>query len=104
MEKTTIVELGDVLGRPRFKMSLPLPLRIGDQLQLKLKLNRINKGRSEQISFFGVVRVTAVWFDVSHQFLVVDCVGKAPHWQAVKKQPPQGIKLGPARHEKVILK
>jgi hypothetical protein len=98
----TIVELADVSGKPKVKMDLPSPMRIGDKVQLHFHLSRQNGGRSEVLDVSGEFRVRSVGFDASsgtaRQVLSVETLGATPNWKAVKKSSlPPPRKLGPAR-------
>ena len=108
MQTATLVELGDVAGRPRVKMALPVPLRIGDRLHLAFTLRRAHGGRSEVLDVSGDFRVTNIAFDASNgparQILAVESAGKAPVWRAVKRTaPPSERKLGPTRFPRTVL-
>jgi hypothetical protein len=101
MNPATLVEMSDVVGRPKVKMTLPVPLRIGDRIHLAFQLRRVNGGRSEVLDISGDFRITAVSFDASNgptrQILAVESAGKAPTWRAVKTVPAPERKLGPTR-------
>ena len=97
MTPTTLVELSDVDGKPQAKMDLPSPLRIGDRLKLRFKLQRMNGGRSEVLEVSGEFRVASVSFDEgSRQVLSVEATKKAPSWVAVKRRAEAPRKLAPA--------
>lgn len=108
MNPATIVELGDVAGRPRVKMTLPVPLRIGDRIRLAFCLRRTNGGRSEVLDVSGDYRVTSVSFDASdgppRQMLEVESAGKAANWRAVKRTSsvPER-RLGPTRFPRTVV-
>lgn len=101
MTPASIVELGDVQGKPRMKMDLPSPMRIGDRVKLHARLSRQNGGRSEVLDISGDFQVRSVSFDASdglpRQLLVVESSAVAPVWKAIKRGPPSTRKLGPAR-------
>ncbi len=104
MVPASIVELADVSGKPRVKMGLPSPLRVGDKIQLRLHLTRQVGGRSEVLDVSGEFQVRTVAFDVStgvaHQILSVNSGETTPAWKAVKKGALPSTaprKLGPAR-------
>lgn len=102
MHPLTIIELSDVAGLPRVKMTLPVPMRQGDHVRLKFQLQRKNGGRNEVLSVSGDFRVTRALFDLSgdlpRQILSVESTGKAPAWRAVKGvQTPPRRPLGPTR-------
>jgi hypothetical protein len=86
----TIIELSEVTGRPKVRQDLPGPLRIGDRIRLAFSIERRKGGRTEVLSVQGEFRVSAIGFDtvsgVPKQCLQVDALGKAPSWQAIKKQ------------------
>lgn len=107
MTPATIVELGDVTGRPKVKMDLP-PMRIGDRVQLRCRLARKNGGRNEVLDVVGEFRVTTTSLDASsgtaRQLLVVESTGVAPAWRAVKKDSlPPPRRLGPARVRPMVI-
>jgi hypothetical protein len=104
MLQLSIVELGDVADRPKAKLTLPVPLRLGERLHLAFILRRQKGGRSEILEVYGEYRVTAVGFTVDYQHLIVEAVGMAPSWRAIKREPTPGRKLGPTRHPRTALK
>lgn len=87
----TIVELLDVKDRPRARMSLPGPLRVGDRIKIRLRLQRRKDGRTFQLDLDDEVRVTSVSFDATRspalQVLAVECIGAVPAWKAVRNPP-----------------
>lgn len=95
----TVVQLSDVTGQPKAKLDLPGPLRIGDPVALRFRLERQNGGRFEVLEVDHRFRVSAIGVDASsspqRQLLSLDSVEKAPTWRAVKK-PSTGPKLGKA--------
>ncbi len=99
MNPPTIVELADVSGKPRVKMDLPSPLRLGDKVRLAFKLQRKNDRRTEVLTVSGDFRVASVGFDSSggptRQLISVEAVGKAPAWQSVKNIPTVSRKFPP---------
>lgn len=103
MKPATIVELADVSGKPKVKMDLPSPLRLGDRLQLHFKLTRQNGGRSELLEVHGEFRVSTVSFENARQLLSVDAIGTAPVWRAVKKSAVMPRKLSPARVPPMVI-
>ena len=107
MTSATIVELEDVAGKPRVKMDLPSPLRIGDKLTFNFRVARQHTGRSEVLDVKGEFRVSQVSFDVTsgpaRQILVVVSNGVPPAWRAVKKASPPSRKLGPAKAPRMAL-
>lgn len=97
----SVIQLMDVTGQPRAKLDLPGPLRLGDPLALKLKLEREHGGRHEVLEVTHRFRVAAVGVDTTsrgpqRQLLALDSVDKAPTWRAVKKAPYVARKLGKA--------
>jgi len=108
MHPATLVELSDVAGHPKVKMTLPVPLRIGDRIHLAFQLRRTTGNRREVLDVSGDFRVTSVSFDASagpaRQILVVESAGTAPAWRAVKRpaQAP-GRQLGPTRFPRSVV-
>ena len=101
MNPSTIVELSDVSGKPKARMSLPSPMRVGDRIQLRYRLTRQTGGRDEVLDVNGEFRVQTVSFDASsgtpRQILSVSSTDVSPSWKAVKKTSGLARKLGPAR-------
>jgi hypothetical protein len=97
----TTAELSDVNGRPKVRLDLPGPLRHGDPVALKLKLQRRSNGRTEVLEINHKFLITAVGFDGTtqppRQLLSLDTAGKPPVWQSVKTQAPSSRVLGPTR-------
>jgi hypothetical protein len=96
----SVVQLEDVNGKPKAKLDLPGPLRLGDPVALRFKLERQHAGRTEILEVDHKFRVTAVGVDASswpqRQLLALDSVDKAPTWRAVKKPPSVARRLGKA--------
>lgn len=96
----TLLELSDVVGKPKVKLDLPGPLRIGDRVRLSFRLRRQNSGRSEVLEVFGEFRVQAMGLDFAQtakrQVVSVTSSDDAPHWKAVKKQPEWRRTVPPA--------
>ena len=108
MTPATLVEMGDVADKPKVKLDLPSPLRIGDRLQLRFRLARMNGGRSEVLDVQGEFQVRSVSFDASsgsaRQIISVESTGAAPSWKAVKKSSlPPPRKLGPAKVPRMVI-
>jgi hypothetical protein len=102
MTPATIIELADVPGKPKAKLDLPSPLRIGDKVRLHFRLTRQTGGRPEVLDVSGEYQIRSVGFDtsegVARQLLSVETTGVAPSWKAVKKTSlPPPRKMGPAR-------
>ena len=88
MQPLSVIELADVPGKPKARMALPVPLRVGDRLALKFKLQRQTGGRTEVLTVDGEFRVgTMIIAQDGRQTLSVESVSKAPSWKAVKKPP-----------------
>lgn len=102
MVPTSIVELSEVTGRPRVKMTLPYPLQHGSRVALNFRLQRENSGRHEVLEVTGDFRVESVSYG-EHQTLSVQAVGKVPTWRSVKKLPPVARVLAPARSQPVAI-
>jgi hypothetical protein len=103
MIPASIVELADVLGKPKVKMDLPSPMRIGDKVKLRFHLSRQNGGRSEVLDVNGDFQVRGVSFEMARQCLSVESLGAAPAWRAVKKTLSPVRKLGPARVPPMVI-
>lgn len=102
MTLTTLVELSDVSGKPKVKLALPAPLRLGDPVRLRFRLRRQNVGRTEVLDVDGPFRVTTVGFDAAggppRQVLTVESAsGLSPTWKAIKKEAPAARRMAPAR-------
>lgn len=100
MTTTTRIKLDNVNGQPNVLLGgVPSPLRIGDPLGLRFKLDRHSNGRTELLEVDGQFRVTAVGFDLAaypcRQLLTVEALGKPPTWVSVKRRAPRGP-LAPA--------
>lgn len=97
----TLLELSDVTGKPKVKLDLPAPLRVGERIRLAFHLRRHNGGRSEVLEVNGEFKVTAIGLDLAiyphRQILTIDSVGVVPHWKAVKRRGPISRVLPPAR-------
>lgn len=101
----SIVKLSDVRGEPTAKLDLPAPLRIGDPLGLKFRIERRNGGRTEELVVDGQFRVSAVGIDTANgtqrQLLSVEAAyGKPPVWRSVKTRSEPPRRLSPARFPK----
>jgi hypothetical protein len=96
----SVLKIADVSGEPKVKLDLPGPLRNGDLVALKFRLERKNGGRYEVLDVNGRFRVTAVGFDASlaphKQLLSVEAADVAPAWVAVKKPATVPRRLSPA--------
>lgn len=98
----SIVKLGEVNGEPKVKLSLPGPLRVGDPLGLKFRIERENNGRSEVLEVDGQFRVEAVGIDnatvPAKQLLSVAVAPgvKVPVWRSVKRRRHGSRRLSPA--------
>lgn len=97
----TILELLDVKGRPRVRLDLPGPLRIGDRIAVSFRLQRRNAGRTEVLDLKGDVRVTGASLEATgptvRQILEVETLSPtAPTWKAVKNRPEWKRQLPPA--------
>jgi hypothetical protein len=108
MDQTTIIELSDVAGKPKARLMLPSPLRVGDRIQLRFKLTRENTGRMEVLDVAGNFQVRVVSFDASlagppHQVLSVTSVDTSPSWKAVKRSSLPSRKMGPAKRPPTVI-
>lgn len=96
----SIVQLKDVNGEPKAKLDLPGPLRIGDPVALRFKIEREHGGRHEVLEVDHKFRVSAVGVDATswpqRQLLALDSVDRSPTWRSVKKPPSVSRKLGKA--------
>jgi hypothetical protein len=102
----TVVELSDVRGAPKTRISLPAMLKKGDPIALKFTLERMNQGRQEVLEVNHRFRVDAVGLDAAsnprRQLLSVVSTTKAPTWRSVKKRPLRRP-LGPAKHPRTSI-
>jgi hypothetical protein len=102
----TLLELSDVVGKPKVKMNLPL-CQLGHRVQLHFCLRRKNAGRVETLDVRGQFRVMAVGLDAAsmpqRQVLAVEAVGKTPSWQAVKKASEWKRVLPPAIARRTVI-
>jgi hypothetical protein len=107
MKMLTMLKIIGVKGEPKVLIDLPGLLRIGDPISLRFKLSRVTLGRSEILDVNGRFRVDAVGLDASSwprkQLVSVDPIGSAPSWQAIKKNPPKGRRLPPAKSERTSI-
>lgn len=98
----SVIKFSDVTGEPKIKTDLPGPLRIGDPVAMRFRIERENGGRLEQLDVNGRFRVTAVGFEgrygAAKQLLSVESADKVPTWVSVKKRIQEPRRLGPARH------
>lgn len=102
----TVVKLEDVAGKPKIKLDLPGPLRVGDPVSFpRFRIERSTpEGRREVLevdSAHNRFRVTAVGMDASsgppRQLLTVESAQGVPlGWKAVKKHPEVRRRLSPA--------
>lgn len=94
----SVVQLKDVTGEPKVKLDLPGPLRLGDPVALRFKLERTHGGRFEVLEVDHKFRVSAVGVDATswphRQLLALDSVERPPTWRSVKKPPSVARKLG----------
>lgn len=103
MQPTTLVDLSDVQGTPRVKMTLPVPLRAGDRVKLAFRLRRLNGGRQEILDVVGDFRVSSATLALDYQVVAVESVGKAPTWRAVRKDIVSRRQLPPAVFPRTVL-
>jgi hypothetical protein len=103
----TIVELWDVDGKPRAKLSLPGRLHVGDKVRLKFVLNRDRGGRKERVDATGEWRVVTVVVDltqgIARQDVSLVNVGVTPSWKAIKKRVSAPRSLALARSDKEMV-
>lgn len=103
----SLLELSDVNGKPKAKLDLPSPLRIGDRLRLSFVLKRQNAGRHEVLDVLGEFKVAAIGFDFSNghrrQVLSVESVTTTPHWKAVKKREDPRRPLAPSKSPRKMI-
>ena len=98
----SVIKLSDVRGEPAVKLDLPGPLRIGDPLGLKFRVERRNGGRTEVLVVNGQFRVREVGFDSAtegphRQLLSVETAyGRPPTWQSIKTRSERPRSLSPA--------
>jgi hypothetical protein len=106
VEVLSIVKLLEVNGEPKAKLDLPGPLRIGDPIALRFRIDRQTGGRSETLEVNGVFLVRAVGFDASgpqRQLLSVEAKGVGPTWKSVKKSSLPARRLGPTHFPKTAI-
>jgi hypothetical protein len=88
MNQASVVKFDDVKQSPEVRMDLPSPIPIGSKLKLAFTLNRMNKGRTEELRVSGEFQVTSVITDLtkgkSKQVVTVSSIGLAPSWVAIK--------------------
>ena len=96
----SVLRLDDVKGKPAAKMDLP-PLKVGDPVALKFRIERQNEGRTEELRVVGRFRVIAVGYDTidgpQRQLLSVESSGKPPVWKSIKNRSTGPRRLSPAR-------
>ena len=92
----TVAKLLDVTGQPMVKVDLPSPLRKGDPLRLRCRLEREADGRLQHLVVDHLFLVESVGFEGKRQLTALSATGKAPTWVSVKR-PPKRF-LGPAKH------
>ena len=98
MTPPTLVELSDTKDQPKVLMMLPVPLRMGDRIQLAFQLKRQTGQRNEVLDVKGCFRVTSVVFSEGRQVLAVESCGVSAAWRAVKRSLGQPRRsLGPCR-------
>ena len=102
MQPSTLLDLSDVQGTPRVKLTLP-PLRVGDRVRLAFRVQRNHKGRHEVLDVSGDFRVTASVTTLEHQHLSVESVGKTPSWRAVRKDIAFRRQIPPAIFPPTVL-
>ncbi len=101
------MEITDVAGPPRAKLTLFVQPRIGDRIKLSFQLQRNNAGRHEILVVSGDYRVTQTYLDATQgpprQILAVEAVGKAPNWRAVKKPSEFKRQIPPAIFPRTVV-
>jgi hypothetical protein len=100
----SIVEFGDLKDSPSVHIPLPAPIPIGTRVQLALTLHRRNGTRTEELKVEGDYRVAAVSISVKggqRQQVVLESLGKAPAWRAVRNNREK--KLPPARAPRKVV-
>lgn len=91
------------IDAPKVKIALP-PVKQGDHLQLKFKLDRTHNGRTEVLLVQGEYRVVrTVFLEDFRQEVTVEPLGKSPAWRAVKKKPTLARKVGPSRFPRTVV-
>jgi hypothetical protein len=94
--------LDDAPDAPAVRMDLP-EVRLGDVVNLQLRLTRLKQGRKEVLEVKGDYRVVKRTIDATQgqarQVVTVAASGKAPSWRAVKRDPtPKLAKAVSPRH------
>jgi len=104
----TIIELVDVTGKPKAKIDLPYPLRIGDRVTLNFTIVERFNGRYNVLEVKGEVRVASVAFDASkgilRQLVGVEATGSPFVWKSVKNLRQVSPKLGLAKKPKTTIR
>lgn len=93
----SLLELTEVTGSPKVRLTLPVPLRTGDRVRLAFRLKRLNGHRQEVLDVQGDFRVQTVGLSGEVQTLAVEAVGKVPVWKSVRREPAFQRVLPPAR-------
>lgn len=82
--------LDDMPDAPAVRIDLP-EVRLGDVVSLQFRHTRLKQGRKEVLDISGDYRVVKRTIDTTHgqarQVVAVSAVGKAPRWQAVRRDP-----------------
>lgn len=97
----TVLELIDVRNRPKVRLDLPYPLRIGDRITVSFCLQERFNGRLNVLEVQGDVRVVSVSFDATNSLLqkisVEAADGQPFVWKSVKSPRDPARPLGPAK-------
>lgn len=97
----TILELSDVKNRPKVRLDLPFPLRIGDRIAVSFCLQERFNGRLNLLEVQGELRVTSVSFDATggliQRISVESADGQPFVWKSVKSPQEQKQVLGPTK-------
>lgn len=97
----TMLELIDVKNRPKVRLDLPYPLRVGDRITVSFCLQERFNGRLNVLEVQGEVRVVSVSFEAINslcQKISVESADGQPFvWKSIKS-PPDSVKfLRPAK-------
>ena len=88
MNRASIVKFADMKQSPEVRMDLPEPIPLGSKIKLAFTLNRVRRGRTEELKVNGEFQVTSVATDLTRgnpkQVVTISSIGIAPSWVAVK--------------------
>lgn len=104
MDPISLLTFSDLKGLVVRKM-LPVPIRIGDSINLEATIRRVRNRRTEEAVLNGEYRVTQVSWDARgpylHQCVTVEATKVAPVWKSVRSAPKR-TRLAPTRTSVVL--